>query len=531
VIRHAGTPSLGIALASGVGIDRERHRGQTIGHLAGCTPWKGSRRSPWGWAGVAGQRADLVFVSGIFNVLHPGHVRLLRFAKELGNKLVVGVLSDELAGNAATVSQAQRLEAIESLRVVDESFIVGDSVNAAIDRIRPDLVVKGREHRKVLNPEEEAVRKYGATLVFSSGDSFFSATDLITSDRHSMRADQINLPREYMAHHGISPKRLASLVDQMGDLHVLVLGDVIVDEYISCHPLGMSREDPTLVVTPVETRRFMGGAAIVAGHAKGLGSSASLHSVAGIDEQAEYLRRELASFGVNHLIHEDVSRPTTTKQRFRAGGKTLLRVSHLHQDAIPEQLQDKMLEAVVADFKRCDLVIFSDFNYGALPQSLVNHVTSRARESGLTMAADSQTSSQVGNIARFAGMDIITPTEYEARVATRNFDDGLVVLADQLRAVADAGIVLMTLAEDGVFIRGAERQSSATTERLPALNHNPADVAGAGDSLLVVSSMSLACGATIYEAALLGSIAAALQVSVTGNRPLSPGQLLEVISE
>jgi bifunctional ADP-heptose synthase (sugar kinase/adenylyltransferase) len=89
----------------------------------------------------------------------------------------------------------------------------------------------------------------------------------------------------------------------------------------------------------------------------------------------------------------------------------------------------------------------------------------------------------------------------------------------------------MTLAEDGVFIRGAERQSSATTERLPALNHNPADVAGAGDSLLVVSSMSLACGATIYEAALLGSIAAALQVSVTGNRPLSPGQLLEVISE
>lgn len=472
-----------------------------------------------------------VFVSGIFNTLHPGHVRLLRFASELGDRLVVGVLSDLLAGDAVTVGENSRLESIQSLRMVDDSFIIENSVTDTIRRLRPVYVVKGREHDNQDNEEMSVVSTYGGQLVFSSGDSFFSATDLVRSDRQPFPVNKIELPSEYMSHHSISRARLANVVERMRTLRVLVLGDVIVDEYISCHPLGMSREDPTLVVTPVETRRFIGGAAIVAGHANELGRAASLHSVAGLDEQGEYLRGELSRIGVNHLIHADISRPTTTKQRFRAGGKTLFRVSHLHQDAISDRIQDYMLQAIESELQDSDLVIFSDFSYGALPQPIVNQVASLARGAGLTMAADSQTSSQVGNVARFTGMDIITPTEYEARVATRNFDDGLVVLADQLRSVADAGIVLMTLAEDGMFIRGAERRSPATTERLPALNRKPVDVAGAGDSLLVVSSMSLACGATVYEAALLGSIAAAIQVSVTGNRPLSPRQLLEAISE
>lgn len=146
------------------------------------------------------------------------------------------------------------------------------------------------------------------------------------------------------------------------------------------------------------------------------------------------------------------------------------------------------------------------------------------------MAADSQASSQIGDISRFVGMSLVTPTEYEARVATRNFEDGLVVLADQVRQKAQADLVLMTLAEDGVFVRGAtDPTAAATTERLPALNSTPVDVAGAGDSLLVVASMALSIGATMYEAALLGSMAAAVQVSRTGNRPIRPDSLAELL--
>ena len=148
------------------------------------------------------------------------------------------------------------------------------------------------------------------------------------------------------------------------------------------------------------------------------------------------------------------------------------------------------------------------------------------------MAADSQASSQIGDISRFIGMNLVTPTEYEARIATRNFEDGLVVLADQVRRKSQSALVLMTLAEDGVFVRGAEvPTAAATTERLPALNSTPVDVAGAGDSLLVVASMALSIGATMHEAALLGSMAAAVQVSTTGNRPICPDSLAEILAQ
>ena len=470
-----------------------------------------------------------VFVSGIFNILHPGHVRLLRFASEIGDRLVVGVLADSLAGDVVTVDEASRLEAIQSLRMVDDSFIVRDSVNEVIARVKPEVVVKGREHRAANNPEEVVLREHGGRIIFSSGDSFFSVTDLLAEEQGPGTNAILALPHEFMQHHNISRARLRDIVDQMQRIRVLVVGDAIVDEYVSCHPLGMSREDPTLVVTPIETRRFIGGAAIVAGHASSLGRAATLHSVGGADEQADFLRAELDKLGVKHVIHEDPSRPTTNKQRFRAGGKTLLRVSHLHHDAISEPLQELIATGISSDLPESDLLIFSDFNYGVLPQTLVDRLTSLGKSAGVVMSADSQTSSQVGDVSRFMDMHLLTPTEYEARVAVRNFDDGLVVLADQLREKSKASVILMTLGDDGLLIRGATGASSATTDRLPALNCSPVDVAGAGDSLMVVASMALACGARFYEAALLGNVAAALQVAATGNRPLSQHQLLEAI--
>jgi len=274
----------------------------------------------------------------------------------------------------------------------------------------------------------------------------------------------------------------------------------------------------------------VGGAAIVAAHAANFGGKAILHTVTGPDSKATFLADELASFGVEAYLHTDESRPTTTKQRWRAGGKTLLRVSHLHQDPISAALQWEILDGVALNIDQCDVLIFSDFNYGVLPQAFVDRLTDLGRRHNVIMAADSQSSSQIGDISRFVGMNLVTPTEYEARVATRNFEDGLVVLADQVREEAQASLVLMTLAEDGVFMRGTTDASApAVTEQLPALNSTPEDVAGAGDSLLVGAAMALASGATIYEAALLGNLAAAVQVSTTGHVPISLASMAELL--
>src|SRR4051812_27761869 len=101
-----------------------------------------------------------VFVSGTFAILHPGHLRLLRFAKECGAHLSVAVLSDRLADPGTHMSESLRLESLRSISWVDEAFILDESVTQWIMRSRPDVVVKGKEHESRFNPELEALDNY-----------------------------------------------------------------------------------------------------------------------------------------------------------------------------------------------------------------------------------------------------------------------------------------------------------------------------------------------------------------------------------
>jgi len=472
-----------------------------------------------------------VLVSGHFNVIHPGHLRLLRFARECGTRLVVAVESDRLAGNAAHVPEHLRLEGVASNSYVDEAFLINSPVVDIIKELRPDVVVKGKEHESRNNPETSVLAGYGGKLLFSSGETVFSSLDLIRREFTEVANNSISMPDEYLARNGIAKERLAQLCTRFEKLKVVVIGDLIIDEYITCQPLGMSQEDPTIVVTPIDSLRFIGGAGIVAAHAAGLGAKVDFMTVSGQDEPRAFSIEKLAEFKVRSHLLEDISRPTTLKQRYRSKGKSLLRVSHLHQEAISTELQQQMLELLESVLENADLLVFSDFNYGCLPQPLVECVTAMAKAHGVMLAADSQSSSQVGDISRFAGMDLITPTEREARIAVRNREDGLVVLAEKLRKQAQAKNVLLKMGEEGLLIHAwnstkGDTESGILTDQVPALNSHPKDVAGAGDSLLITTAMALACGANIMEASLLGSLASAIQVGRIGNSPIQIAELV-----
>ena len=467
-----------------------------------------------------------VFVSGNFNVLHPGHLRLLRFARECGERLIVAVNSDRIAGNAAHVPELLRLEGVQSNSWVDEAFVTDTAVTEVIARLRPDVVVKGKEHEVRFNPELTALEQYGGRLLFSSGETMFSSLDLLRKEFSETDLRSIALPHSYLERHGIEKTRLRALLHQFASMKVCVVGDLIVDEYITCEPLGMSQEDPTIVVTPVDSARFVGGAGIVAAHAAGLGAQVYFATVTGTDASREFALNKLAAAGVHaHLLADD-SRPTTLKQRFRSKGKTLLRVSHLHQGAISTQLQTRLLEYLEEAMQGANLLVFSDFNYGCLPQTVVDKTILMARARGVMLAADSQSSSQVGDVSRFHDMDLLTPTEREARISTRNREDGLVVLAQALREQSSVRNILLKLGEEGLLIHaGSETSSEWLTDRIGVLNSAPKDIAGAGDSLLIASALTLACGGSIWEAACLGSLAAAVQVGRVGNTPIQHEEL------
>jgi rfaE bifunctional protein kinase chain/domain len=474
----------------------------------------------------AGVGKRIVFVSGNFNTVHPGHLRLLRFAAECGDFLVVGVADNHAVG--ALVTEELRLDGIRAISFVDYAFILNTPPETLIRQMKPQVVVKGKEHEAYVNPEQAAVESYGGKLLFSSGEMRFSSVELLKREMLGSNLSSIVLPKDFQERHGFTMADLRATVDKFKGFRVTVLGDLIVDEYIDCDPIGMSQEDPTLVVTPIQSEKFLGGAAIVAAHARSLGADVKYFSVSGKDASAKFALEKLHEYGVTAEVFEDDSRPTSLKQRYRAAGKTLLRVSHLRQHVISQQIADEMLTSVKAILLNSDIVIFSDFNYGCLPQFLVDEIVAVCRHRKIPMVADSQSSSQMGDVSRFKGMLLLTPTEREARIAVRDFDSGLVILAEKLRNKARAKNIILTLGAEGLIAHSGSNKNEIITDRLPAFNTAPKDSAGAGDSLLTYCSMALAVGADFWQSTYLGSIAAACQVSRVGNIPLS---LRDIASE
>ena len=145
------------------------------------------------------------------------------------------------------------------------------------------------------------------------------------------------------------------------------------------------------------------------------------------------------------------------------------------------------------NIKKYDLVVFSDFNYGCLPKKLVEKVIELCKKNKVKTVADCQSSSQIGDMNKYRKMSLITPTEREARISTLNQDDGLIVLATELQKQTQAHNIILKLAGEGIIIHSPTRDKEKfNTDRVNALNNSPKDVAGAGDSLLISSSMSLA---------------------------------------
>lgn len=480
--------------------------------------------------GVARQNAGvarkIVFVSGNFNVIHPGHLRILKFARECGDFLVVGV-RDQI-NDGAILDEALRLEGVAAVSLVNHAFLLHDAPEDFIRELKPDFVVKGKEHEHTSDPEKAAVESGGGKLLFCSGDAMFSSVDFLKKEFSRRQPAVIVKPLDFPARHGFTLDDLKKTVTSFAGMRVLVIGDLIIDEYIECDPLGMSQEDPTLVVAPVFSQQFVGGAGIVAGHARGLGTETSFLSIANDDAAAQFAEGKLNEYGASVTLLRDDSRPTTLKQRYRAGGKTLLRVSHLKQHWIDTDLQEQLVAAAKPLIRRADLVIFSDFSYGCLPQQVVDGIAALCEETGVPFAADSQSSSQVGDIGRFKNALLIKPTEREARLVLRDFTSGLITVITELQKSSNAKNIALTLGAEGVIARAAKtgKLSGWVDDRLPAFNAAPKDTAGAGDSFLISTALALASGADLWKGVYIGSLAAACQVARLGNIPLSASDIL-----
>ena len=453
-------------------------------------------------------------VSGKFKVLHLGHLRLFKTAASLANNLIIAIDNSGLTKEELN----WRIKLISNIDLVHKVIEFNGDIESLIEKLKPDYVVKGSEFSRIYNIEESILGNYGGKLVFSSGNY-----EYFESKSEFNYFETIEQDNDFLKRNSITRESIQEVVNKFVNLKVCVIGDLIIDKYIDCKAIGMSQEYPGVVFTPSSTENFIGGAGVVAQHCNALGAETDFFTILGDDEMGKWVNGKFLETSINANLFIDSTRKTTIKTRYKFGLQNLFRLSEFTNDTINLDIERKIVDEFEKRSKDYDLLIFSDFSYGLLSPELVNKIIEICKSNHVFIAADSQSSSQIGDLSKFSNIDLVTPTEREARVELKDETSGLAVLLEKLQGKIRYGNVILKLAGDGVLIYSHQNrlENFLNIDQILALNRSPVNVSGAGDALLASSSMALALGANIYISSYIGSLAAALHITVDSNKPIS----------
>ncbi len=319
----------------------------------------------------------------------------------------------------------------------------------------------------------------------------------------------------------------ARLAARFPSCRVLVVGDIMLDEYVFGTVARISPEAPVPVVAVTRDARVPGGAANVALNLAGLRAGVEMAGLVGNDAAGKHVARLLRARGVGvSAILPDPDRPTTVKTRVIAHSQQVVRVDREKGGPPSRKTQESLLRKVLAALDGVEGIVFSDYRKGALSAELVREVTGEARGKGLFVAVDPKRT----DFSCYRGCTLITPNKMEAQAALggRELRSDLDVWEggkDLLRKVG-AAAVLITRGEDGMTLVERGRKGCF---HIPALARQVFDVTGAGDTVIGTLAACLAAGAPMREAAMLANIAAGVVVGEVGTSPISAEKLLRAV--
>ena len=323
----------------------------------------------------------------------------------------------------------------------------------------------------------------------------------------------------------LTSARARRLLTRMRGRRVLVLGDVMLDEFLWGKVARISPEAPVPVVEVQRESYHLGGAGNVACNLRALGGEVVVAGVIGRDPAAERLRAALRTAGVESaLVVADSGRPTTVKTRIVAHHQQVVRADREVSDEVPAALERRILDRVRARLPDCAAVIVSDYQKGVVTGNVMKAVRDMARRRGLPVLVDPK----VRHFALYRGATVVTPNQLEAEQATgRRLRDevGLRAAGEQLLRLLRSEAVLITRGEQGMslFVRGRP------PVHIPTAAREVFDVTGAGDTVIATLALALCAGAGMADAAALANYAAGVVVGKIGTATASPDEVLAAL--
>jgi D-beta-D-heptose 7-phosphate kinase/D-beta-D-heptose 1-phosphate adenosyltransferase len=310
--------------------------------------------------------------------------------------------------------------------------------------------------------------------------------------------------------------------------HVVVVGDVMLDEYVRGDVARISPEAPVPVVDLTERELMPGGAANAAANIVSLGATATLIGVVGNDGPAEHLRVSMKKRGIGSdalVVTEE--RPTTHKLRIVARTQQIVRVDVESREKMTAASEGKLVAQIKASVATAHAVVISDYAKGVITELVIKTCIESAKARGIPLIVDPK----ARDFSKYAGASLITPNvlelEVAAGVSTHNRDAEIVEAGERLLKSVDGSSILVTRGAAGMTLLSPGKPPL----HLPTVARSVFDVTGAGDTVIGTVSLALAANVPIAHALMLASHAASIAVGRPGTVAVTKAELLASFNE
>ena len=475
------------------------------------------------------RKKKVILCHGNFDVVHPGHVRHLIYAKSKADLLIVSITADKYIQKGVYrpfVPENLRALNLAAFEMVDYVTIDDNKTSIRIlKNLKPDFFAKGFEYSSGELPpatQEEAkvVEKYGGEMIFTPGDIVYSSTKLLNLSEPKIDNYKI---LDLMERNKVSFNNLRETLKKIKKLKVHVIGDTIIDTHTKTNLIGGYLKTPTPSVLYQETKDYTGGAAIVAKHLKKAGAKVCFTTILGNDKLKDFVIDEMKKSKIKLNFIVDKTRPTTNKNTIMTTGYNLLKIDKVDNQPISGSILNRIKDIIFKE--KADIVIFSDFRHGIFNKSSIPILTAAIKK-GIFKVADSQVATRWGNITDFKNFDLVTPNEKEARFSLADQDSSISSMTLELDKKINCKNLILKLGGRGLFAKGKSNRNGFA---LPSFTKRIVDAVGAGDALLAYSSLALRATKSILISSILGSLAASCECEKDGNIEIDPNEMNQKI--
>ena len=483
------------------------------------------------------KRKKIIHCHGVFDLLHIGHIKHFQEAKTYGDKLVVTITSDKFVNKGPgrpAFNQINRLEAVASLDVVD--YVAIDHNPTAVNlikEIKPNIYCKGPDYKinknditREIKNEIKAIKKVGGKIIYTQSIAF-SSSKLINrfgNNYSNAKKSALNkVKKEY------SLNKIKELINNFGKLRVLVIGEIIIDQYFFCDALGKSGKEPVLVLKELKNEKYLGGAGAICRHLSTFCKKITLLSMLG--EKGEFINeiKQALPKNINFKYIKKKGSPTIVKKRFldNVSFHKVLGVDNLNDDFLNKKDEKIFTKLLKNNLPKHDLVLISDYGHGFLSEKSANLICKLSKYLALNAQVNA---ANIGyhSMDKYKNIDCLIVNEKELRHEMRDKKNKIEILMKKYSTKQIIKNIIVTQGVTGSLLYNKKHNQFNHCE---AFAKSAMDKVGAGDAMLSLISLCLKSKFNRDLAMFISSLGAAQSVQNIGNKEaLNKAKIFKSIS-